>query len=92
MADSPEPTDHKPERRGRFSGNQGLAYQGAFEAVASIMIGGGLGYFADEYFDTSPMLLLVGFVFGFGAFFVRLMRLNRALKSNEHSPDQSDDI
>ena len=65
-----------------------MAYQGAVEAVASIGIGGGLGYFADDHFDTSPILLLIGFAVGFGAFFVRLARLRRTLESTETPPDR----
>ena len=84
----PDPTDPDdlPTRQ-RQARRQALAYQGAFEAVASIMVGGGLGYFADTHFDSSPFLLLVGFAFGFGAFFVRLLRLKRAMESSEESSD-----
>ena len=80
--DPNKPTRHEEGRR------QALAYQGAIEAVASIGIGGGLGYFADDYFDTSPILLLLGFAVGFGAFFVRLARLRQALESSEKPPDR----
>jgi F0F1-type ATP synthase assembly protein I len=65
-----------------------LAYQGAIEAVTSIMIGGALGYFADDRFDTSPYLLLLGFALGFGACFVRLSRLRRVMEASEHPPDR----
>ena len=77
--------DATPRREPRQ--RQALAYQGAFEAVASIMVGGAMGYFVDEFFDSSPLFLLVGFAFGFSAFFVRLVRLKRALESAEQPPD-----
>jgi F0F1-type ATP synthase assembly protein I len=80
QTDDPAPRQHEARR-------QAIAYQGAFEAVASIMIGGGMGYFADNHFDSSPFLLLVGFAFGFGAFFVRLLRLKRAMESRQESSD-----
>jgi F0F1-type ATP synthase assembly protein I len=85
-----DPSSNDPQKRTRREEGrqQALAYQGAFEAVASIGIGGGLGYFADDHFDTSPILLLIGFAFGFGAFFVRLARLRRALESSERAPDR----
>jgi len=86
------PTDpsRDPQKRARHEEGrrQALAYQGAIEAVASIGIGGGLGYFADDHFDTSPILLLIGFAVGFGAFFVRLARLRRTLESTERPPDR----
>lgn len=86
----PDPTDPQndaPTARPDEARQKTLAYQGAIEAVASIMIGGGLGYFADDHFDTSPFLLLLGFAFGFGACFVRLMRVKRAMESSEQSSD-----
>ena len=85
----PDPTDPQnddPAPRPPEAG-KAVAYTGAIEAVASIMIGGGLGYLADDHFDTSPYLLLVGFVFGFGACFLRLLRLRRALEPNGESSD-----
>jgi F0F1-type ATP synthase assembly protein I len=84
-----DPGSNDPQQRSRRDEGrrQALAYQGAIEAVASIGIGGGLGYFADDHFDTSPILLLVGFAIGFGAFFVRLARLRRTLESIEKPPN-----
>lgn len=63
---------------------KGAAYQGAIEAVFAIPIAAGLGYWADEHFDTSPRYLLVGLVVGFASFLLRLMRLRRLL---EEPPD-----
>ena len=63
------------------------AYQGALEAVLSILIGMGFGYLADRYFGTGPLLLLVGLVGGFASFVIRISRL-RALV-DEASEDGS---
>jgi F0F1-type ATP synthase assembly protein I len=71
-------SDPQSERE-RTARRQGLAYQGAFEAVFAILIGAGLGYWADEYFETSPRWLLIGVVVGFAAFVLRLLRLGRTL-------------
>ena len=65
------------------SRRSGKAYEGAFEAVASILIAGGLGYWADATWDTSPRYLLVGFAIGFGAFVLRLYRLGGAMQTLE---------
>lgn len=85
-----DPSSNDPRNRPRHEEGrrQAVAYQGAIEAVASIGIGGGLGYFADDYFHTSPILLLLGFAVGFGAFFMRLARLRRVLESIENPPDR----
>ena len=87
-----DPSDSDPRDRSQREEKrrQALAYQGAIEAVASIGIGGGLGYFADAHFHTSPYLLLLGFVVGFGAFFTRLARLRRTLESIEKPPDRTE--
>ena len=63
----------------RAANRQGAAYQGALEAVFALLIAGGLGYWADRHFGTSPWLLILGFVVGFGSFVLRLFRLGRRL-------------
>ena len=77
--DAPEETAGEKEQRAK---RQGLAYQGALEAVFAILIAGGIGYWADGYFGTSPWLLIVGFVIGFGSFVLRLVRLGRRLNAS----------
>lgn len=67
------------ERRLR-SRRMGAAYQGAFEAVFAILIAVLAGRWADEKLGTSPWLLLLGFVIGFGSFVLRLVRLGRKLE------------
>jgi len=79
--DRDEVARHERARR------QALAYQGAFEAVAAILIGAGLGYWADSYFDTSPFLLLIGTGFGFASFVVRLLRLGKLLQKLDAESD-----
>jgi F0F1-type ATP synthase assembly protein I len=54
---------------------QAAAYQGAMEAIFSIVIATGAGYWADDRFGTSPVYLLLGAVVGFGAFVMRIMRM-----------------
>jgi len=67
---------------------QGAAYQGALEAVFAILIAGGLGYWADRHFGTSPKLLILGFVIGFGSFVLRLFRLGRRLNAGVPPADE----
>ena len=62
------------------SRSQGLAYQGAFEAVVAILIASGIGLWADSHFGTSPRYLLIGTAVGFGSFVLRLVRLGRRLQ------------
>ena len=77
-------TDRSEEReqsqQQRAARRQGLAYQGAFEAVIAILIAIGIGYWIDTSFDTSPFGLLIGAAVGFGSFVHRLLRLGRLLQ------------
>jgi len=82
-----QPTDDQQTPAQRQAMRQGLAYQGAFEAVFAILIGAGIGLWADSYFDTSPRYLFIGTAIGFTAFVRRLLRLGRQL----HGPPDSDD-
>jgi F0F1-type ATP synthase assembly protein I len=68
---------HEKESRAGGNRRQGAVYQGAFEAVFALLIAAGFGYWLDGYFDTAPVLLLIGTAIGFASFTVRLIRLGR---------------
>lgn len=72
-------TDADGLAKRRNARRSALAYQGAFESVFAIGIGAGFGYLADAQLDTSPWGVLLGVLFGFGAFILRLIRLGRKL-------------
>lgn len=55
------------------------AYQGAFEAVGSVLIACLFGYWVDSRWDTRPFGLLIGVVLGFAAMVLRLLRLGKEL-------------
>ena len=57
----------------------GAAYQGAVEAVLSVVVAIGLGYWADEHFQSSPIGVITGAVIGFASMTLRLVRLGRHL-------------
>ena len=59
--------------------SQGKVYEGAFEAVTSVIISIGIGYGIDSYFGTTPYGVIGGAVVGFGAFVLRLVRLGRQI-------------
>ncbi len=83
MSPQPEPDEPRtgPSREAPRSGVQrmGRAYQGAFEAVIAVAVGGVAGGVADRYFDTAPVLLMLGVLAGFGAFVLRMVRLMKEL-------------
>jgi len=69
-------------------------YQGAFEAVGAILVTTLFGYWLDGYFDTSPVLLLVGIAIGFASFTVRLVRIGRKMEeqgSGQRKDSKSED-
>ena len=59
----------------------GAAYEGAMEAVFAILIAVGLGYWADEHFETGPRYLIVGAILGFAAFVLRLLRMSELVEA-----------
>lgn len=65
-----------PEDPGR---RKARAYQGAMEAVLSVPIAMGLGYWADSRFGTEPICMLVGVVLGFATFVVRLVKMRHEI-------------
>ena len=81
MTNRPEDTEQTGERRP--SPVAGVAYQGAFKSVFSILIGAGLGYAADRYFETGPWCMLLGLLLGFVAFILRLVRLGRQIEDRD---------
>lgn len=70
---SERPSGSRPEAK-----KLGGVYQGSVEAVVALLLAMGIGYWADERYETAPWLLLLGVVIGFGAFVLRIWRL-RAL-------------
>lgn len=74
-------TDPAGDTERRATRRQGIAYQGAFEAFIAILIAMGIGYWADQRFETSPTFLLIGTAIGFAAFVLRLVRLGRQLQN-----------
>lgn len=64
----------------------GAAYQGALEAVFAILISMGIGYWADQHFDTAPRFLILGVIVGFGSFVLRLSRMRRLLEEPPEGP------
>jgi F0F1-type ATP synthase assembly protein I len=80
-----EPSSSQPEgdpnERQQQARRQGLAWQGASEAVFAIPIAAGGGYWLDHRFDTSPIFLILGTCIGFAAFVMRLLRLGRQIQA-----------
>jgi ATP synthase protein I len=79
--------DEGAEQKEQSANRDGAAYQGALEAVFAILIGGGIGYWADGHFGTSPWLLILGLAFGFGSFVLRLFQLGRRLNASAPPAD-----
>jgi F0F1-type ATP synthase assembly protein I len=81
-SDSDESDESKRGAKERETRSQSAVYQGAFEAVAALLVAAGFGYWLDDTFDTAPTLLLIGTVLGFTSFTVRLVRLGRYVEGN----------
>ena len=65
MADEPD----------AFRKGLSIALRIGIEFVSALIAGGGLGYFADRYFGTAPILMFVGVFLGIAAGFWNLYRV-----------------
>jgi len=63
------------------------AYQGAFEAIGSVLMACAFGYWVDSRWDTRPYGLLIGAVVGFAAMVLRLIRLGKELHPDSLGTD-----
>lgn len=63
------------------------AYQGAFEAIGSVLIACAFGYWVDYRWDTAPIGLLVGTAVGFAAMVLRLVRLGKEVHPDPGSEE-----
>ncbi len=66
------------------------AYQGAFEAIGSVLIACAFGYWVDSRWDTKPFGLLIGAAAGFAAMVLRLVRLGKELYPESGETGDSD--
>jgi F0F1-type ATP synthase assembly protein I len=78
------------EGTGLSSREGAKAYQFAMEAVFSIPVAIGMGWWADSYFETSPIGLLAGVAVGFGAFVYRLVRMRRLVEKAAADAEAND--
>jgi len=65
------------------------AYQGAFEAIGSVLVAGAFGYWVDYRWETAPWGLLIGTVVGFAAMVLRLVRLGKELHPDTLGTEES---
>jgi len=68
----------QPEKPSRVSGlMQARAYEGAMEAAVALVAPVALGVWLDKFFETVPLITVVGAILGFSAMLIRLIRLGR---------------
>lgn len=63
----------EPSRTSTVSGMT-LAFRLGSEFVAGVLVGAGLGYGVDMYFDTAPLGMIVLILLGFGAGVLNMLR------------------
>lgn len=77
---SPNPTP--PKRPNNVLQQVGMAMELPFTLIASVLVGGGIGYLLDRWLHAAPFLMLLGGLIGFaGGFLDLLRRLKRGDKS-----------
>jgi F0F1-type ATP synthase assembly protein I len=80
--------DHQPDRQTPFLRKAGLYLGVAFELPGTIVAGLVLGYFLDDYFHTSPWLLIGLTVLAFAGAFARLIHWVRWFSQERNDNDR----
>jgi ATP synthase protein I len=71
-------TESAPRGRGTQSGlGQGLRI--GIEMVVSVAVGAGIGYFIDNWAETTPLFMIVFLFLGFAAGIMNVLRIARGL-------------
>ena len=68
----------------------GLAFRLATELVAGVVIGGGIGWFLDNWLGTMPAFLLVFLALGFAAGIMNVVRTARQMQQSVGGGDVQD--
>ncbi len=55
----PLPSDQSRKERAGFARQFAVAMQAPFTLVAAVLVGGAIGYFADSWLHTRPILMIV---------------------------------
>lgn len=66
----------------------GIATRLTAELVSGLVVGAGLGWLLDRVFDTSPIFLVVFFMFGAAAGIVNVFRAARQMNEKREDNDQ----
>jgi len=64
-----------PDQRDVFRKGLSMAMRIGVELVAALVVGGGLGYWADSSFNSSPIGLLIGVFLGMSAGLLNVYRM-----------------
>lgn len=59
--------DRGPPSAGIGHGQAGLAYRAFVELLAGVLVGGGLGWYLDQWLGTRPWVMLALLLLGFAA-------------------------
>lgn len=68
----------------------GLAFRLATELVAGVVIGGGIGWFLDNWLGTTPAFLLVFLALGFAAGIMNVVRTAQQMQQSVGGGDGQD--
>lgn len=93
-----KPKKSLEDRAKAWSARHGKAYQSYVKTSAvglefglSIVIGALGGYFADKYFQSSPIGLIIGVILGTAAGVKRLWLFTKSYVDKSNSPKDNDD-
>jgi ATP synthase protein I len=74
LSDKLEDTRTSNKPTDKTASNMSFAFKISSELIAGIAIGGFVGYYADEYFQTKPLFLIIFLLLGVAASLLNLYR------------------
>jgi ATP synthase protein I len=93
-----DPLKQASSKNSEKGGPLGLAFRVSVEIVSAVAIGVAIGWFADDYFDTRPWLMLLFIVLGGGAGILNVYRMASGFgyavgyqKTETQTEDQTED-
>jgi len=88
--DNARGTSSEPQRAESRGTQVAFAMRLATEFVASVIVGAGLGWLLDQWFNTTPLFLLILFGFGTAAGFRNMLRYAAQSQSQTDNAGGSD--
>ena len=85
MAAAAEQDEQQRGKRAHSKAGIAQAFRLSSEFIAGVVVGGGIGYAIDKFFETSPWGFIIFFLLGFAAAVLNVLRASGMVAESEMS-------